>query len=184
MLGLLLPDELERVPQHELVDDRWPLKLQHPQRIRLPLGRSGRAAKAVAHLPHRTARTPQRPGDLAKPAAFSQPSSNLLVPPHRHAARAHTTIPSLLGHQRSGVGRRYGAIPDKRLFLLRYRHWRVPPPAPPRGASKRGPRRWSPTEEIGWSRTQEIRWSSTQEIAWVRTQEIVQPDMAGVRGRP
>src|SRR5215831_4613667 len=94
-----------------------------------------------------SAATLHPPPDLS---GFSQPST----PPHRHAARAHTTIPSLLGHQRSGVGRRYGAIPDKRLFLLRYRHRRVPPPAPPRGASKRGPRRWSPTEEIGWSRTQ------------------------------
>src|SRR5215475_5650074 len=30
MLGFLLPDKLQRMPQPEIVDDRWPLKLQHP----------------------------------------------------------------------------------------------------------------------------------------------------------
>lgn len=34
-----------------------------------------------------------------------------------------------------------------------------PPPAPRR--LKKGPARWSPTEEIGWSLTQKIRWSPT-----------------------
>ena len=44
-----------------------------------------------------------------------------------------------------------------------------------RARSPEGPRRWSPTREIGWSRNHEIRWSPTDEIGWVRSDEILQP---------
>src|ERR1700740_2510626 len=52
VLSFLLPDKLQRMPQPELVDDRWPIKLQHPERGGRLLGRVRRTAKPVAHLPH------------------------------------------------------------------------------------------------------------------------------------
>ena len=65
VLGLFLPQELQRMPQPQIVDDRRPVELQHPQRIGQRLRCIGRDPQPVAHLPHRVARTTERPGNLA-----------------------------------------------------------------------------------------------------------------------
>src|ERR1700681_4491703 len=73
----------------EIVDERWPIDLQHPQRIGQRLGRVRRHPQAIADLAHRVAGTTERSGDLAQSPAFRQPSPDLLEPPHRHAAYPH-----------------------------------------------------------------------------------------------
>src|SRR3569833_413927 len=52
VLGSLLPDELQWVPQPQIVNDGWPLQLQHPQRIAERLRRIGGLSRAVAYLAH------------------------------------------------------------------------------------------------------------------------------------
>ncbi|MGH8306136.1 MAG: hypothetical protein ACRETG_11045, partial [Steroidobacteraceae bacterium] len=52
VLGALLPQELQRMTQTQLMDDRGPVQLPHPQRFRQRLQRIGRAALPVAHLAH------------------------------------------------------------------------------------------------------------------------------------
>jgi hypothetical protein len=79
---------------------------------------------------------------------------------------SHTTVLSLLSHEGRGSGSAMRCHPGQKAVSPQVSTPEGPPPASRRGASKRGPRRWS--------RTQEIRWSSTQEIAGVRTHEIVQ----------
>ena len=92
------------MPQAQIVDDRRPIQLRHPQRIARRLGRIGREAFPIAHLAHRAARTPQSPGDLAQAAPFSQPPPDLLVPMHRHAPKRHAAVSFVVAHE--GCGRR------------------------------------------------------------------------------
>jgi hypothetical protein len=53
------------------------------------LGASGDTLKPSRTLAHSVARTAERPGDLAQSPTFAQPPSDLLKPPHRHAAYPH-----------------------------------------------------------------------------------------------
>jgi len=68
------------------------------------LGRIGRASFTVAHFAHRTARTPQSSCDLAQAAPFRQPSSDLLVPMHRHAPKRHAAVSFVVAHEGCGSG--------------------------------------------------------------------------------
>ena len=90
--------------QAQIVDDRRPIQLRHPQWIADRLGRIGRAAFTVAHLAHCAARTTQSTRDLAQAAAFSQPPPDLLVPMHRHAPKRHAAVSFVVAHEGSGSG--------------------------------------------------------------------------------
>src|SRR5262249_32965140 len=52
VLSLFLPDELQRMPESQLVNNGRPVQLQHPQRVQRRLGCIGRLALAIANLPH------------------------------------------------------------------------------------------------------------------------------------
>ena len=104
VLRLLLPQELQRMPEAQIVDDRRPIQLRHPQRIRASPRRIRRDALPVAHLAHRAPRAPQSPGDLAQAAALRQPPPDLLVPMHRHAPKRHAAVSFVVAHE--GCGRR------------------------------------------------------------------------------
>ncbi len=50
VLGLFLPQKLQRMPQPQIVDDRRPVQLQHPQRIGQRFRRIRRDPQSVAHF--------------------------------------------------------------------------------------------------------------------------------------
>jgi hypothetical protein len=110
VLGLLLPQELERMAQAEIVDDRRPVELPHPQRIGRDLRGRGRGPLAVPHFPHCAARAAQRPRGLAQPATLSQPPPDLLVPMHRHAPHRHVVRSFVDIHEGCGSGARKGGV--------------------------------------------------------------------------
>src|ERR1700727_1676171 len=88
----------------KIVDERWPVDLQHPQRIRQLLGGVRRDPQAVANLAHRIAGAAERPGDLAQSPPFRQSSPNLLKPTHRHAAFPHVVNSFVWTHEGSRIG--------------------------------------------------------------------------------
>ena len=77
VLGLLLPQELQRMPQPQIVDDRRPVQLRHPQRIGPRLRRIGRAAPRRASPAPCAASSPARARSPAgrgpRPAAARSP---------------------------------------------------------------------------------------------------------------
>ena len=104
-LGFLLPQELQRVTQAQIVDDRRPVELRHPQWISAALGHIGRAAFPIAHFAHRAARAAQRVGNLPKTATRRQPSLDLLIPIHRHAPQRHGRLSFVVNHEACGSQR-------------------------------------------------------------------------------
>ncbi len=102
-LGPLLPDELERVAEPELVQHRRPLDLRHPQRV---TGRpAGRRTQAVTNLPHRPPRTAEGTGNLPQAATGAQPPLNLRVPIHREPPPCHAPLPFAVAHDGTGPSR-------------------------------------------------------------------------------
>jgi hypothetical protein len=77
--------------------------------------------------------------DHSKKGSFLHADSQPALVSRRSVTVSHTTVLSLLGHEGSGSGRRCGAIPGKRLFLLRYRHRRVPLQRPEGRVKTRSP---------------------------------------------
>ena len=200
------------MPQAQIVNDRRPIELRHPQGIRHQLRRIRRDTLPVAHFAHGATRTPQSPCDLAQAAALGQSSSDLLVPMHRHAPKRHAAVSFVVTHEgcsrqslnegsearKHGLDRgrrKIGGVRGPRAAIASHpwsqvplkppQIWRISTSADHSHAPAQRPKRrrwWSPTEEIGWSRTQEIRWYPTEEIGWVRSEEILH-DADKKRGR-
>src|SRR5258706_243386 len=106
VLGPLLPQELQRVAEPEIVDERRPIDLKHPQRIGQRLGRIRRHPQAVSDLAYGVARTAERTGDLTQSPTFRQSPPDLLKPPHRHAAYPHIVNSFVWTHEGSRMGSR------------------------------------------------------------------------------
>src|SRR5882757_1896072 len=104
MLGPLLPQELQRVAEPEIVDERRPIDLKHPQRIGQRLGRIRRHPQAVSDLAYGVARTAERTGDLTQSPTFRQSPPDLFEPPHRHAAYPHIVNSFVWTHEGSRIG--------------------------------------------------------------------------------
>jgi len=109
--------------QSQIVNDRWPVQLRHPQRIADWLWRIGRAAFSVAYFAHRASRTAQGARDLAQTASFRQSSPDLLVPLHRHAPKRHAAVSFVVTHEGCGTQHQESGEED----LMRRQHaidWR------------------------------------------------------------
>jgi len=104
-LGTLLPQELQRMPEPQVVHDRWPVDLTHPQRI-APRSRGiRRATRAIPDFAHGAPRTAQGLGDLAQAPALGEAAPDLLVPLHRHAPKRHAALSFVVTHEGCGTRR-------------------------------------------------------------------------------
>ena len=56
VLGFFFPQELQRMTQSQIVNDRWPVQLQHPQRVGRRFWYGRRHTQAVTYFAHRMAR--------------------------------------------------------------------------------------------------------------------------------
>ncbi len=110
VLGTLLPQELQRMAQPQIVNDRRPVQLPHPQRIGCsPRHRLGRALFPVTHLPYRAPRAAQRLRNLPEAAAFGQPPLDLLVSIHRELPPRHVALPFVPAHDGTGLANPFRA---------------------------------------------------------------------------
>lgn len=92
----------------QIVDDRRPIQLRHPQRIAQHLGASGESCSPARILRTSLRGALQRTGDLANAVAFGEAPLDLGIAIHRQLPPRHGPLPFGFVHDGTGQIRSQG----------------------------------------------------------------------------